>query len=81
MYVYIYIDVCIYIYIYIYIYKLATIVEGNPKAPFSIATTPRCRGVRYSFPGIIYIDEIDRCIYRCICVYIYRCIYIYRERE
>ena len=28
--------------------KLATIVEGNPKAPFSIATTPRCRGGRYS---------------------------------
>ena len=26
--------------------KLATIVEGNPKAPFSIATTPRCRGGR-----------------------------------
>ena len=38
-----------YIYIYIYIYskskvKLATVVEGNPKALFSIATTPRCRG-------------------------------------
>ena len=32
--------------------KLATIVEGNPKAPFSIATTPRCRGGRYSFPWI-----------------------------
>ena len=28
--------------------KLATIVEGNPRAPFSIATTPRCRGGRYS---------------------------------
>ena len=27
---------------------MATIVEGNPKAPFSIATTPRCRGGRYS---------------------------------
>ena len=24
--------------------KLATVVEGDPKAPFSIATTPRCRG-------------------------------------
>ena len=34
--------------------KLATIVEGNPKAPFSIATTPRCRGGRYSFPGLLY---------------------------
>ena len=59
----------IYIYIYIYTQrwvcehncfslsskvKLATIVEGNPKAPFSIATTPRCRGGRYSFPGLLY---------------------------
>ncbi len=34
--------------------KLATIVEGNAKAPFSIATTPRCRGGRYSFPGLLY---------------------------
>ena len=32
--------------------KLATIVEGDPKAPFSIATTPRCREGRYSFPRI-----------------------------
>ena len=32
--------------------KLATIVEGNPKAPFSIATTSRCRGGRYSIPRI-----------------------------
>ena len=24
--------------------KLATLVEGDQKAPFSIATTPRCRG-------------------------------------
>ena len=33
---------------------MATIVEGNPKAPFSIATTPRRRGGRYSFPGLLY---------------------------
>ena len=48
----------IHIYIYIYIYtlrciiivfeckvklKLATIVEGDPKAPLSIATTPKCK--------------------------------------
>ena len=33
-------------------YKLATLLEGDPKAPFSIATTPRCRGGRYSFPLI-----------------------------
>ena len=32
--------------------KLATIVEDDPKAPFSIATTPRCRGGRYSIPRI-----------------------------
>ena len=32
--------------------KLATLVEGDPKAPFSIATTPRCRGERKSFPWI-----------------------------
>ena len=32
--------------------KLATIVEGDPKAPFSIATSPRCRGGRYSIPRI-----------------------------
>ena len=51
------VTVCVCIYIYIYIYskvKLATIVEGNPKAPFSIATTPMCRGGRYSFPGLLY---------------------------
>ena len=29
---------------------LVTIVEGDPKAPFSIATTPRCKEGRYSFP-------------------------------
>ena len=33
---------------------MATIVEGNPKAPFSIATTPKCGGGRYSFPGLLY---------------------------
>ena len=32
--------------------KLATIFEGDPKAPFSIATTPRCREGCYSFPWI-----------------------------
>ena len=32
--------------------KLATLVEGDPKAPFSIATTPRSRGQRYSIPWI-----------------------------
>ena len=32
--------------------KLATVVKGNQKAPFSIATTLRCRGGCYSFPWI-----------------------------
>ena len=32
--------------------KLVTLVEGDPKSPFSIATTPRCRGEGYSFPWI-----------------------------
>ena len=34
--------------------KLATIVESYPKAPFSIATTPKCRGRRYSFPQLLH---------------------------
>ena len=33
---------------------MATIVNGNPKAPFLIVTTPRCRGGCYSFPGLLY---------------------------
>ena len=32
--------------------KSATLVKGDLMAPFSIATTPRCRGGRYSFPWI-----------------------------
>ena len=32
----------LYIYIYIKV-KLVTVVEGDPKAPFSLATAPRCR--------------------------------------
>ena len=39
------------LYIYIYI-KLATIVENDLKAPFSIATTPRCRSGDYSIQCI-----------------------------
>ena len=57
LYIYIY----IYIYIYVYIVQLegnsnlvklsllATLVKGDPKLLFSIATTPRCTGKRYSF--------------------------------
>ena len=32
--------------------KLVTVVEGDKKVPFSIATTPRCRRGRYSFSWI-----------------------------
>ena len=42
----------IYIYIYIYIYMLATVVEGDQKVPFSIATSPRCWVGRNSFSWI-----------------------------
>ena len=35
--------------------KLATAVEDNPKAPFSIAPTLRCREVRYSFLWLLMI--------------------------
>ena len=31
---------------------LAIVVEDNSKAPFSIATTPMCKGGRYFFPSI-----------------------------
>ena len=34
--------------------KLATLDEGDLKAPFSIATTPRCRGGHYSFFGLLH---------------------------
>ena len=32
--------------------KLANLVEGNSKPPFSIATAPRCRGGCFSIPWI-----------------------------
>ena len=34
--------------------KLATLDEGNPKALFSIATTPRCRRGCYTIPGLLH---------------------------
>ena len=43
------VTVCIPIHIKV---KLSTVVEGDPKAPFSIIATPRCRGGRDSFPWI-----------------------------
>ena len=52
--------------------KLATVVDGDQKAPFSIATTRRCRGVCYSFPWIaplylwygLYIAECNASRYQ-----------------
>ena len=40
------------IFIQIKLVKLSPLVEGDPKAPFSIATTPSCWGGHYSFPWI-----------------------------
>ena len=34
--------------------KLMTVVEGDLKAPFSIATTLRYREGHYSFPGLLH---------------------------
>ena len=34
--------------------KLATIVEGDPKDPFSIASTPRCRGSTTPFVILLH---------------------------
>ena len=47
------------------IVKLATVVEGHPKAPFSIATTPRWRGGHYSFPWIAPIHPYLKMLRRC----------------
>ena len=43
IYIYIYMCVCVCIKV-----KLTTLVEGDPKALFSIATTQKCSGGRYS---------------------------------
>ena len=46
----------IYIYIYIRKVKFVTVVEGDPKAPFSIATTPRCFGKSATpFLGLLHL--------------------------
>ena len=33
---------------------LVTLAKSNQKAPFSLATTPRCTGEHYSFPGLLH---------------------------
>ena len=40
--------------IIIIINKLATVIESDPKAPFSIATTSRCRGGVTPFPWLLH---------------------------
>ena len=37
---------------------MVTLVKGDPKAPFSITTTPRCKGGRYSIPWIAPLYHI-----------------------
>ena len=46
--------------------NLATVVESDQKASFLIASTPRCRRGRYSFPWIApfypwYVPYIAEC--------------------
>ena len=38
-----------------------TVVEGYLKVPFSIATTPRCRGGHYPFPGLLHFTFTLKC--------------------
>ena len=58
--IYIYICVCVCVCV------LATVVEGDKKAPFAIATTPRCKRGRHFFPWISplypwYVPYIAEC--------------------
>ena len=43
---------------------MATWVEGDPKAPFSIATTPRCRGGRYSLYCWVLSKDVSSIIFK-----------------
>ena len=55
IYIYIYMCVCVCVCMCVCVCVLhlketfSTVVDGDEKAPFSIDTTPRCRGGRYSF--------------------------------
>ena len=61
----------------IYKVKLASVVEGYPKAPFSIATTPRCREGTTPFPGLLHLTlETYLIMVRVKHIYIYIYIYI-----
>ena len=75
----------IYIYIYSWESKLLTVVEGDPKSSFLIATTPRCREGHNSFPMIDplypryvpYVQLVPIVFHIYIYTYIYIYIYIY----
>ena len=44
---------CIYIYKCIKV-KLVTVVEDDWKTPFLVATSPRCSGNHFPFPGLFH---------------------------
>ena len=75
--------VCTCVCIYIYKVKFATVFEGHLKVPFSIATTPRCRGGYNSIglinftldPYVVILSVKQEGIKYNIYIYIY--IYIY----
>ena len=55
--------------------SLPTVIDGNLKAAFSIATTPRCRGGRYSIPLISPLDaSLFNTQYHKVYIYIYMCV-------
>ena len=43
--------------------KSVTVVEGDLKSPFSIATTPRCRAGRYSFLSIKQVPFFESLVW------------------
>ena len=64
---------CIYIYI-----KLATVVEGHPKASFLVATTQWCRGGTSPFPGLLHFTlDMYLIILRYWYIYLLLVAYIY----
>ena len=67
------------LYIYIVVSWL-TKVEGNPKSPFSIASTPSCRRGRYSFPPHTP-TLINPPLYTFSSIYTYTQTHIQKERE
>ena len=57
--------VCVSVYLCVFIFTkymntisiyIIYVVEGDPRVGFSIATTPKCKERRYSFPWIAPLD-------------------------